>query len=390
MLALAAVSLLTDVSSEMIAPLLPIFLSATLGASASAVGAIEGAAESTAALLKLASGWWSDRLPRRKPLVVGGYLLASVARPLVAFAGSAAQVLAVRLTDRVGKGIRTAPRDALLAASVPAAVRGRAFGFHRAADHLGAVIGPLIAFALLGVGGLSLRTVFWLAAIPAALSVLVLVVGVREAAVERPTPGRGDVAHVAPAPVARRLAPLLGGVLLFTLGNSTDAFLVLRATQLGVPVALVPILWAMLHVVKSAASTPGGALSDRIGRRPTIVAGWLLYAAVYAGFAAASRTWHVWALVAVYGLHFGLTEGAEKALVAELVPPQARGTAFGWYHLTVGLAAFPASLLFGAVWDRHGAGAAFLVGGGLALAAALWLAALPQRSVQQQREPGRS
>ena len=390
MLALAAVSLLTDVSSEMIAPLLPIFLSATLGASASAVGAIEGAAESTAALLKLASGWWSDRLPRRKPLVVGGYLLASVARPLVAFAGSAAQVLAVRLTDRVGKGIRTAPRDALLAASVPAAVRGRAFGFHRAADHLGAVIGPLIAFALLGVGGLSLRTVFWLAAIPAALSVLVLVVGVREAAVERPTPGPGDVAHVAPAPVARRLAPLLGGVLLFTLGNSTDAFLVLRATQLGVPVALVPILWAMLHVVKSAASTPGGALSDRIGRRPTIVAGWLLYAAVYAGFAAASRTWHVWALVAVYGLHFGLTEGAEKALVAELVPPQARGTAFGWYHLTVGLAAFPASLLFGAVWDRHGAGAAFLVGGGLALAAALWLAALPQRSVQQQREPGRS
>ena len=390
MLALAAVSLLTDVSSEMIAPLLPIFLSATLGASASAIGAIEGAAESTAALLKLASGWWSDRLPRRKPLVVAGYLLASAARPLVAFAGSAAQVLAVRLTDRVGKGIRTAPRDALLAASVPREVRGRAFGFHRAADHLGAVIGPLIAFALLGAGGLSLRTVFWLAAIPAALSVLVLVVGVRESAVERGAPAGAGPVDLLGAPVVRRLAPLLGAVLLFTLGNSTDAFLVLRATQLGVPVALVPILWAMLHVVKSAASTPGGALSDRIGRRPTIVAGWLLYAAVYAGFAAASRTWHVWALVAVYGLHFGLTEGAEKALVAELVPPQARGAAFGWYHLTVGLAAFPASLLFGAVWDRHGAGAAFLVGGGLALGAALWLAALPQRSVQQQREPGRS
>ncbi len=390
MLALAAVSLLTDVSSEMIAPLLPIFLSATLGASASAVGAIEGAAESTAALLKLGSGWWSDRLPRRKPLVVAGYLLASVARPLVAFAGSAAQVLAVRLTDRVGKGIRSAPRDALLAASVPPEVRGRAFGFHRAADHLGAVIGPLIAFALLGAGGLSLRTVFWLAAVPAALSVLVLVVGVRESAVARETPMSGDAVHVAAAPVARRLAPLLGAVLLFTLGNSTDAFLVLRATQLGVPVALVPILWAMLHVVKSAASTPGGALSDRIGRRPTIVAGWLLYAAVYAGFAAATRTWHVWALVAVYGLHFGLTEGAEKALVAELVPSQARGTAFGWYHLTVGVAAFPASLLFGAVWDRRGAGAAFLVGAVLALTAALWLAALPQRSVQQQREPGRS
>jgi MFS family permease len=269
-------------------------------------------------------------------------------------------------------------------------VRGRAFGFHRAADHLGAVIGPLLAFALLGAGGLPLRTVFWLAAVPAALSLLVLVVGVREPAVARAAPAADGAVHVAATPVARRLAPLLGAVLLFTLGNSTDAFLVLRATQLGVPIALVPILWAMLHVVKSAASTPGGALSDRIGRRPTIVAGWLLYAAVYAGFAVASETWHIWVLVAVYGLHFGLTEGAEKALVAELVPPQARGAAFGWYHLTVGLAAFPASLLFGAVWDRRGAGPAFLVGAGLALAAALWLAALPQRSVQQQREPGRS
>ena len=389
-LALAAVSLLTDVSSEMIAPLLPIFLSATLGASASAVGAIEGAAESTAALLKLASGWWSDRLPRRKPLVVAGYLLASVARPLVAMAGSAAQVLAVRLTDRVGKGIRSAPRDALLAASVPPAVRGRAFGFHRAADHLGAVIGPLIAFALLGVGGLSLRTVFWLAAVPAAISLVVLVVGVQETARER-MPLVSDVSPDTPAaPVGQRLAPVLGPVLVFTLGNSTDAFLVLRATQLGVPVALVPILWAMLHVVKSASSTPGGALSDRIGRRPTIVAGWLLYAAVYAGFAAATRDWHVWALVAAYGLHFGLTEGAEKALVADLVPAHARGAAFGWYHLTVGLAAFPASLLFGAVWDRRGAAAAFALGAGLALAAALWMAALPGRSVQQQREPGRS
>jgi hypothetical protein len=202
-LALAAVSLLTDVSSEMITPLLPVFLSATLGASASAVGAIEGAAESTAALLKLASGWWSDRLPRRKPLVVAGYLLASTARPLIAFAGSAAQVLAVRLTDRVGKGIRTAPRDALLAASVPPGVRGRAFGFHRAADHLGAVIGPLIAFALLGAGGLSLRTVFWLAAVPAALSLVVLVFGVRERAVER-VPPKAD------APSGRRPRPSAG------------------------------------------------------------------------------------------------------------------------------------------------------------------------------------
>jgi MFS family permease len=225
--------------------------------------------------------------------------------------------------------------------------------------------------------------------VPAALAVLVLVVAVREPAATAEAPANA-VATELPPPVGRRLLPLLGAVLVFTLGNSTDAFLVLRATQLGVPVALVPILWAMLHVVKSASSTPGGALSDRFGRRPTIVAGWLLYALVYAGFAAAARAWHVWALVAVYGLHFGLTEGAEKALVADLVPERARGAAFGWYHLTVGIAALPASVLFGAVWDRRGAPAAFGVGAALALAAALLLALLPLGRAQQQREPGRS
>jgi MFS family permease len=384
---LAAVSLLTDASSEMIAPLLPIFLTGALGASASMVGTIEGAAESTASLLKLASGWWSDRLPRRKPLVVAGYLLASTARPLVAIASGAGQVLAVRLADRVGKGLRSAPRDALLAAAVPPEVRGRAFGFHRAADHLGAVIGPLVAFALLGVVGLSLRTVFWLAAVPAAMAVLVLIVAVREEPVaprvDASAPGAGA------RPASRSLGAMLVAVLVFTLGNSTDAFLVLRATQLGVPVALIPILWAALHVVKSASSTPGGALSDRLGRKPTIVAGWLLYACVYAGFAFAAAAWHVWALVGVYGLFFGLTEGAEKALVADLVEPRARGTAFGWYHLTVGLAALPASLVFGVIWDRRGAPTAFLTGAALALVASLLLVlTVPAR--QQQREPGRS
>ncbi|GLC27940.1 MFS transporter [Roseisolibacter agri] len=383
---LAAVSLLTDASSEMIAPLLPIFLTGALGASASMVGTIEGAAESTASLLKLASGWWSDRLPRRKPLVVAGYLLASTARPLVAIASGAGQVLAVRLADRVGKGLRSAPRDALLAAAVPPEVRGRAFGFHRAADHLGAVIGPLVAFVLLGWVGLSLRTVFWLAAVPAALAVLVLVLAVRE---EPAAPRVVASVEASTRPASRSLGAMLAAVLVFTLGNSTDAFLVLRATQLGVPVALIPILWAALHVVKSASSTPGGALSDRLGRKPTIVAGWLLYACVYAGFAFAAAAWHVWALVGVYGLFFGLTEGAEKALVADLVEPHARGTAFGWYHLTVGLAALPASLVFGVIWDRRGAPAAFLTGAALALVASLLLV-LTVPAGQQQREPGRS
>ena len=401
--ALGVVSLLTDASSEMIYPLLPLFLTTTLGASAAAVGAIEGAAESTAALLKLASGWWSDRVRRRKPLVVAGYAIASAARPLVAMVTSAGQVLAIRLSDRVGKGIRSSPRDALIADSVHPSLRGRAFGLHRAMDHAGAVIGPLAAWALLR-WGVPLRGVFWLAAVPGALAVLTLVVAVRESSgahVEQGTPagpglapptsniaGGTDDAVTNPAPVQspalarplpRRFWAFLGILLVFTLGNSTDAFLLLRASQLGVAAPLVPILWAMLHVVKSAASTPGGALSDRVGRRPLLVAGWLLYAAVYFGFARAGASWQAWALFAAYGVHFGLVEGAEKALVADLVPADRRGTAFGWYNLALGLAALPASLLFGVVWTRWGAPSAFLLGGALALVAAVGvLVALPR------------
>ena len=381
-LALAAVSFLTDASSEIIAPLLPLFLVGTLGASVQMVGVIEGAAEAVAALLKVASGWWSDRVSRRKPLIVFGYGLASLVRPMVAVAQTGAHVLAIRLTDRVGKGIRGAPRDALLAASVPVEQRGRAFGFHRAADHAGAVVGPLIALACLQWLAMPMRHVFWVAAVPGALAVLVALVAVKE---ERPAdlaaPIRGREARVAlPTRFWAGIAP----VMLFTLGNSTDAFLLLRASQLGVPTALIPLVWVALHVVKSASSAPGGALSDRIGRRPLIVAGWLLYAAVYAGFALAEAQWHAWALFAAYGAVFGLTEGSEKALVADLVAPAQRGTAFGWYHGLVGAAALPASVLFGYVWDRYSAGTAFAMGAGLAVGAAIWMALSAN---QQQREP---
>ena len=373
-LVLALVSFLTDASSEIIYPLLPIFLTTVLGASASAVGAIEGAAETTSALLKLASGWWSDRVSRRKPLVVAGYALASFARPLVAVAQSAAQVLAIRLTDRVGKGVRGSPRDALIAESVDPSIRGRAFGFHRAADHAGAVVGPLIAFALLRWEHLPLRTVFLVAALPGLLSVLVLVLGVRE------TPRESRMATKQKATLPRGGSGLgrpfwmfLASVLLFTLGNSTDAFLILRANQLGVSVALVPILWAALHVVKSAASVPGGALSDRLGRKPLILAGWAVYAAVYFAFGRASETWHAWALFLAYGAFFGLTEGTSAAMVADLVGRDRRGTAYGWYYLAVGIGALPASLLFGFIWDRLGPAAAFQVGAGLAFLAAVVL-----------------
>lgn len=369
--ALALVSFLTDLSSEIIYPLLPLFLTTTLGVSARMVGVIEGAAESTASLLKLASGWWSDRLGRRKGLVVLGYSLASLARPLVAFAQSGGQVLAIRVTDRVGKGIRGAPRDALIADAVAPADRGRAFGLHRAADHAGAVAGPLVAFALLQWAGIGLRTLFLLAAIPGALAVVALLVGVRE----RPA---APVVPVAPAPrvgdpaaLTRRFWAYLAVLLVFTLGNSTDAFLLLRASQLGVETAALPLLWAMLHVVKSATSTPAGALSDRVGRTPLIVTGWLLYAGVYLALAHASASWHAWALFAAYGIFFGLTEGVEKALVADLVPQARRGLGFGWYNLAIGLGALPASVMFGTIWDRAGSAAAFTFGAAAsALAAA--------------------
>lgn len=393
-LALSAVSLLTDASSEIIAPLLPLFLTGVLGTSVRMVGVIEGGAEAVASLVKLLSGWWSDRARKRKPLIVFGYGLASVVRPLVAFAQTAPQVLAIRLTDRVGKGVRGAPRDALLAASTAAEHRGRAFGFHRASDHAGAVIGPLIALACLNWLGLPLRQVFLVAAIPGALAVLVAIFWVRE---EQPDNGaiNADAPPIAAAsapdhavlpsttaqlpepttaPLPKTFAHVMIPIALFTLGNSTDAFLILRANQLGVPVALIPLLWVALHFVKSAASTPGGALSDRIGRTPLIVGGWLLYAAVYVGFATATMAWHVWALFALYGVVFGLSEGTEKALIADLVPAAVRGRAFGWYHATIGLAALPASIAFGAVWDRYGASAAFLMGATLALTASVALA----------------
>ncbi|MDF2772480.1 MAG: major facilitator superfamily 1 [Geminicoccaceae bacterium] len=384
MLVLAAVSFLTDASSEIIYPLLPIFLTSVLGASATAVGAVEGAAETTSALLRLASGWWSDRVRRRKPLVVVGYALASLVRPLIAVAQSATQVLAIRVTDRVGKGIRGAPRDALIAESVDASIRGRAFGFHRAADHAGAVVGPLVAFALLGWGQMNLRAVFLVAAIPGVLSVIVLVMGVREVprAIPRVAPGgSGAAPKLERAGLDRRFWTFLAAILLFTLGNSTDAFLILRANQLGVPVALVPVLWAALHVVKSASSMPGGALSDRVGRKPLIFAGWAVYAAVYFAFGRATESWHAWALFLAYGVFFGLTEGTERAMVADLVGADRRGTAFGWFNLAIGIGALPASLLFGFVWERFGPARAFEVGALLAVAAAmvLLLVAAPDR-----------
>jgi MFS family permease len=380
---LSVASFLNDASSEMIYPLLPLFLTGTLGASTAFLGLIEGAAESAASLLKLASGWLADRTGRRKPLTMLGYGIAALARPLIALVAAAWQVLAIRLADRVGKGLRTAPRDALLAESIPEAHRGAAFGLHRAADHSGAVAGPLLASGLLLALDGDLRTVFGLAIIPGLLTVAVVAWKVRETA-PAGLPAGGTRPESAPAvPRLRELGPVLprylGVLVLFTLGNASDAFLLLRAGQAGVPVALIPLLWGALHVSKAVFSVWGGRWSDRVGARRAIIAGWLVYAAVYAGFAVVDAAWQVWALFGVYGLFFGLTEGPEKALVARLAPAGLRGSAFGAYHAAIGLAALPASIAFGLVWQAFGAERAFAMGAVIALAAALLLPlALPR------------
>lgn len=384
-IALGLVSLLTDVSSDMITPLLPLFITATLGAGPAALGIIEGVAEATASFLKLASGAWSDRVAKKKPLVVWGYSLAAVARPLTAFAGSWLHVLLIRFADRTGKGIRTSPRDALIAASVTEGTRGRAFGWHRAMDNLGAVLGPAAAFVLLSAWGFSYRTVFLLAAVPGIAAVLVLVFVVKETASEA-APGKGFRlgGEALPAPFRRYLVAL--GV--FTLGNASDSFLILRAVDAGVPANYVPILWGAFHVVKSSLGMYGGILSDRFGRRRMILAGWVVYAATYAAWGTTDGVYWMVGLFLIYGLHHAACEGAERALVADLVPKEHRGTAYGWFHLVVGICTLPASVIFGFLWKEFGAPVAFGVSAGLALlAAVLLLLSLPRKGAG--KEAGR-
>lgn len=376
-LAISLVSLLNDASSEIIYPLLPVFLASTLGASAKVIGLIEGSAESISSLLKLPAGYYSDRIGKRKILVAGGYALANFVRPLLAFASSWRQVFFIRMSDRLGKGVRTAPRDAMIADTVPEGQRGLAFGFHRAMDHLGAVIGPLIGYLLVFLfvanrnspSPAEFKTIFLIASVPGLAAVLVVLFVVRE------TPIRPPIDPSVKRPVLS-LAGLDGNfkrflliIALFTLSNSSDGFLILRARDAGVSVVMLPLLWAALHTSKVISSLVGGDLSDRLGRRKLIVSGWLLYAAVYAGFAFVSNNISVWILFLIYGIYFGLAEGAEKALVADLVRPDQRGTAFGLYNLAFGITVLPASVLMGTIWDWRGPETAFLVSAGIGVTA---------------------
>jgi MFS family permease len=391
--AISLVSLLNDASSEIIYPLLPIFLSSTLGASARAIGTIEGSAESISSLLKLYAGYLSDRLRKRKLLVVSGYVLATLVRPLLAFANSWQQVLAIRLTDRVGKGFRTSPRDAMIADTVEVEQRGIAFGFHRAMDHGGAVIGPLLGYLLVYMlvtnrnapNSSEFTKIFLLASVPAFAAVVVAIFFMRET-LPRPLAPSNSTGGEAPKLSLRgfdgNFKRFLLVLALFTLSNSSDSFLILRARDAGVSVTAIPLLWSAHHGSKVLSSLFGGDLSDRLGRKRLIVSGWILYAAVYAGFAFVTAEVSVWILFLIYGIYFGLAEGAEKALVADLVRLEQRGTAYGLYNLAFGITVLPASVLMGVIWDWWGPMTAFLLSAALGATAALLLLTLvrPYRS----------
>ncbi len=379
--AVGLTSFFMDISSEMVINILPLFLANVLGVQTAVIGFIEGIAEATASILKLFSGWLSDKLGGRKWLAVLGYALSAVTKPFFYIANSWGVIAGVRWADRAGKGIRTAPRDALVADSVTKKTRGLAFGFNRTMDKAGAMLGLLIAAAVvwlaqattLDLSKSTFQAIVLISLVPAFLAVLSLIFGAKDVAVK--------TRHAAPRFSLRGMGKpfniFMVIVSLFTLGNSSDAFLVLRAQNLGVSVIGILAMLAVFSLVSSLISTPAGSLSDRIGRRRLIIGGWLVYAAIYFGFALAQKGWLVWLLYAAYGMYYGLAFGTANAMVADLVPESRRGTAFGTYHAVIGILVFPASLIAGVLWQGVGAwkgfgpSAPFLFGGSLALFAAL-------------------
>lgn len=369
-----ATSLANDFASEMIYPLLPAFVTG-VGGGALALGVLDGMADTVAAGFKLLSGYLADRPRLRGPLVVGGYAVAAVIRPVIAVASAAWQVIGLRAADRVGKGIRTAPRDTMIADVTPGEIRGRAFGLHRAADHVGAIAGPLTAAGLLALG-LTMRHVFWIAVLPGTAAVALAALAVRKAGSgwRLAVSGQDETTANGQRPTANpRFRATVWVLVLAAALRAPETLLILRAQDLGVPVALVPILWAALHVVRSSTSYPGGALADRWGPRRTLAVGWLIYAALALAFGAARTELAGWLIFLAFGVFVGLTESPERKLVAELAPGGRRGRGFGWYHGALSAVALPGAALFGWLYESRGAGLAFSLSAAVTLAATLAL-----------------
>ncbi len=388
-------SFLTDISSEMMFNMLPLFLAQVLHAPTGIIGLIDGIAETTASLLKSISGWLSDKLRQRKWVTVAGYGLSAVSKPFLLLATSWLGVLAVRFADRTGKGIRTAPRDALIADSINERQRGAAFGIHRAGDTAGAVAGLVIALLVVlamesqsvQLTGDTFRELVALSIVPAFLAVIVLAVGAKDVPIK--IKDKSKAARLSFGALNPQFRSFLFIVVIFTLGNSSDSFLILRASSLGLSVAGVLGMLITFNLVYAILSGPAGALSDRIGRRRLIVVGWLAYSAIYLGFALAANTWQVWTLYGLYGLYYGLVEGSARALIADLVPSEQRGTAYGFYNMAIGIVALPASLMAGILWQGIGSwaglgpSAPFLAGAILSFIAvalfAMWRATVPAK-----------
>lgn len=365
-------SLLTDAATEAVYPLLPVFITQVLGGPPVALGIIEGAADATSSALKVFAGRWSDRLGARKPMVVAGYALSSLVRPFIGLATSWGHVFAIRVTDRIGKGVRGAPRDAMLAALAPPGERGRVFGYHWGMDHAGAAVGPLLATVFLWFAPENYRLLFGLTIVPGALAVMTLL-RVPETASGGGDPSSGGDPLGSPGTLPKPLKRYLWILSVFTLGNSSDAFLLLQLSQSGVPLMGLTALWSAQHAIKALLSMKGGALSDRIGRKTLIISGWLLYAVVYAGFAWSESVEALIGWFMLYSVYAAAVEGSEKALIADLSPSAMRATAYGWHAAVQGFGALAAGLFFGVLWQRFGAPAAFTAGAALALTAALLL-----------------
>jgi len=361
------VSFFTDMSSEMVYPLLPIFLSSVLGVGAEALGLIEGIAEATASVLKTFSGYISDRIRKRKPLVLLGYSLSAIAKPTIGLAGRWIHVLAARFADRVGKGIRTSPRDSLIADVVDDTIRGRAFGFHRAMDTGGAVFGPLLAYILLAIFlkyysvSVSVRSVFLLSLIPGIFAIVTLIFFVKEKPREQRELRKLKLGFKG---LSKEFKLLLAVMLVFSLGNSSNTFLILRASNIGFKTEMIPILYMFFNIVYAGSAMPLGSLSDKIGRRLTIAMGFFIYFIVYLGFARLSTHQYIylWILFGLYGIYYGFTDGTLRALVADISRREERGFAYGLYHMLVGLMLFPASFIAGILWEKVAPSAPFYFG----------------------------